>query len=459
MILRNVVVPACLLERKTGGSFDGRGHAGGPATAHETDAFNGGGRDGGTLVERQQASDELVPVDVTLDAGRVALVTSASDAPVAAREHDGRGGILVPAFVDMHTHLDKGHIWPRTKSPDGTFVGAINAVSADRAAHWSAEDVRRRMEFSLARAYAHGTAAIRTHIDSAAPQDRISWPVLAEVRERWAGKITLQASSLIGIDGMPDDPAPLFDWVTAHGGIVGAVLYPVEPMPRRLSALLTEAENRGLDIDFHVDETVDPSVNCLAYLAAEAKRIDFSGTITCGHCCSLMAMTDSDADRTLDAVADAGLAIVSLPMCNLYLQDRRPGRTPRIRGGTLVHEMAARGIPVAIASDNTRDPFYAYGDLDMAEVWREATRLLHLDHPVGDWARVVSATPAAIMGLPDRDHLAPGAPADLVLFTARTWTELFARPQTDRTVIRGGEVVTATPPPYQDLDDLWTSPR
>ena len=30
----------------------------------------------------------------------------------------------------------------------------------------------------------------------------------------------------------------------------------------------------------------------------------------------------------------------------------------------LLHEMKARGINVAVASDNTRDPFYAYGDLD-----------------------------------------------------------------------------------------------
>ncbi len=78
-------------------------------------------------------------------------------------------------------------------------------------------------------------------------------------------------------------------------------------------------------------------------------------------------------------------------MCNLYLQDRRTdGTTPRWRGVTLLHEMKARGIPVAVASDNTRDPFYAYGDLDMLEVYRMATRILHLDHPVGDWPKAVS---------------------------------------------------------------------
>ena len=399
----------------------------------------------------EKHGDDLTAVDITMDGDRIASVVPAGGVP---GDLDCAGGIVVPAFVDMHTHLDKGHIAPRQPNPDGTFMGALNAVAADRTAHWNAADVAARMEFALKCAYAHGTAAIRTHIDSAPPQDDISWPVFAQMRERWAGRIELQGSSLIGIDSLPDDPAPLFDKITGFGGIVGAVLYPVPVLATRLRALLEEAEARGLDIDFHVDETLDPASNCLARVAAEAKRIGFSGTITCGHCCSLMTMPDDVADRTLDAVAEAGLAIVSLPMCNLYLQDRSTGakRTPRIRGGTLVHEMAARGIRVAVASDNTRDPFYAYGDLDMAEVWREATRVLHLDHPVGDWPLAFNATPAAIMGLADRDAIGPGAPADLVVFKARRYDELFSRPQADRTVIRAGAVIDATVPGYAALD-------
>ena len=90
---------------------------------------------------------------------------------------------------------------------------------------------------------------------------------------------------------------------------------------------------------------------------------------------------------TLDKVAEAG--IVDRLACRCATCTCRTAaptaRTPRWRGVTLLHEMKARGIPVAIASDNTRDPFYAYGDLDMLEVFREATRILHLDHPIGDW--------------------------------------------------------------------------
>ena len=52
-------------------------------------------------------------------------------------------------------------------------------------------------------------------------------------------------------------------------------------------------------------------------------------------------------------------------------RDQQGLRTPRWRGVTLMHELRAHHIPVAIASDNIRDQFYAYGDLDMLEVFNQ----------------------------------------------------------------------------------------
>ncbi|HMO73235.1 MAG TPA: amidohydrolase family protein, partial [Paracoccaceae bacterium] len=58
-----------------------------------------------------------------------------TDAP--APELDLKGAMVLPAFIDMHTHLDKGHISPRAPNPDGTFAGALATVAADRTANWS----------------------------------------------------------------------------------------------------------------------------------------------------------------------------------------------------------------------------------------------------------------------------------------------------------------------------------
>ena len=389
--------------------------------------------------------------------GSIAEIRPANSVAEGSAIVDCRGGIAFPSFVDCHTHIDKGHIWTRKPNPDGSFPGALNAVGEDRAARWSAEDVERRMEFSLACAYAHGTRALRTHLDSVPPQEDISWPVFDTVRERWKGRIELQAACLFGIDEARDESwfNRLADTVARHRGILGAVTYMVPEIDSLLDRMFAKAIDLGLELDFHADETDDINAVSLDRIADAALRHGFEGRILVGHCCSLARQPDDRVKATLDKVARAGLSVVSLPMCSMYLRDRRPdASTPRGRGVTLLHEMAARGINVAVASDNTRDPFYAYGDLDMLEVYRESTRILHFDHPVGDWPATVTANPARAMGLGDAGLLAPGGKADLVLFRGRSLTELLSRPESDRTVIRNGKAIDAALPDYSELDDL-----
>ena len=391
----------------------------------------------------------FVRLDLWLDGAHLRL-----DGPDDTPSVDLGGAIVLPAFADCHTHLDKGHIWPRKPNPDGTFAGALSAVGEDREARWTEADVRARMAFALRCAWAHGTRAIRTHLDSMGKQTAISWGVFRELRAEWADRIAVQAVALTPVDMVG---TPEFDAVAAEvarsGGMLGTVTYPVPDIDARLDAFFATAARLGLDADFHVDETADPDSRTLDAIARAVLRNRFDGSVLCGHCCSLANQPEDAALATLDRVAEAGLAVVSLPMCNLYLQDRHAARTPRWRGITLVHEMAARGTPVAFASDNTRDPFYAYGDLDMLEVMREATRIAHLDHPFADWPAAFARTPAAIMGI-GGGVIADGRPADLVIFPARRWTELLSRPHGDRQVIRAGRPITARPPDYAELDAL-----
>ena len=402
-------------------------------------------------------AEGFAPARVDIDAGSIAAIGPGRPGAPDDGAVDCRGGIAFPAFIDCHTHIDKGHIWPRRPNPGGSFSGALNAAGEDRQANWSAEDVERRMEFSLACAYAHGTSALRTHLDSVAPQEDISWPVFETVRTRWKGRIALQAACLFGIDEARNESwfDRLADIVAAHSGVLGAVTYMVPDLDALIDRMFVKAMDLGLDLDFHADETDDVDAVSLDRIADAVLRHRFEGRILVGHCCSLARQPDDRIKATLDKVARAGLSVVSLPMCNMYLQDRRAdATTPRWRGVTLLHEMAARGVNVCVASDNTRDPFYAYGDLDVLEVYRESTRILHFDHPVGDWPATVTGNPARAMGLTDAGVLAPGGKADLVLFRGRSLTELLSRPESRRTLIRNGKLIDATVPDYSDLDDL-----
>ncbi|RZJ25873.1 MAG: cytosine deaminase [Haliea sp.] len=405
---------------------------------------------------------DLVALDLQIEQGRIAAIAPAGALPPESGP-DMRDALVLPGLVDLHTHLDKGHIWPRQSNATGDGAGATAATLRDRTANWHAADVSARMDFALRTAYAHGVVAVRTHLDSQPPQAGISFPVFRAMRERWAGRIDLQVSSIAPLDIFQrDDGRQLADTVAASGGQLGCVTrssqYPGDPMPPDLDAGLVQlfrlAKERGLDVDLHVDESTDPRARTLIRVAQVAVRQGFPHRILCGHCTALALQTDEFIDETLSACKEAGVAIVSLPTVNMYLQDRSDpaGRTPRWRGVTVLHEMKARGIEVAVAGDNCRDPFYAYGDHDMLDTYSQSVKILQLDHPFGDWIRAVSATPAAIMGLPGRGAIRVGAPADLIVVRARSYSELLSRNQFDRTVLRAGRAIDTTLPDYRELD-------
>lgn len=407
----------------------------------------------------QANADGLAAADITIAGGRIAAIDPSGSVPADALPAFDLGlGIVLPRLVDVHTHIDKGQIWHRAPNPDGSFMGARMSVMADREANWSAEDVRKRMDFALRCAFAHGTGALRTHIDSYPKQTPISWPVFAEMREQWKGRITLQAVALFPIDVTLTDEGvfrTMVETVALHGGVLGGLTFlgtaPDAKTDAALDKIFEAAKANGFDLDFHVDESDSPDARTLERIADAALRHKFSGKIVAGHCCSLALAPDDACKATIAKVAEAGIAVVSLPMCNMYLQDRRSGRTPRWRGVAPLHELDAAGVTVMVASDNTRDPFYAYGDLDLIEVYREATRILHFDHSDRPWLKTVAATPGEVMRLPN-GRMAPGAPAGLILTRARTINELLSRPQGDRVVLYAGKPVDRTLPDYRELD-------
>ena len=219
--------------------------------------------------------------DILVESGRIAALSPAGGSTSATHEPavDLRDGIALPRFVDIHTHIDKGHIWPRSPNIDGSFFSARTAVADDREANWNAEDVRARMDFSLRCAFAHGTGALRTHLDSLGKQAAISWPVFAEMRETWKDRIALQAVALFATELAVDDEPQfrmIVNIVARHGGKLGGITFlgeaPTPKLEQALDRTFAIAAAHGLDLDLHVDESTSPDARSLERIALAALR-------------------------------------------------------------------------------------------------------------------------------------------------------------------------------------------
>lgn len=411
------------------------------------------------LIDLDNSSTEtregLCLVDLKISQGKIEKVVTASTVHIEQPNLDLQRKIILPCFIDVHTHLDKGHIWERSPNINGTFDMALDNAIADTQQYWQGEDVYRRLEFGLKCSYAHGTQAIRTHIDSYGVQADISLNVWQSLQSAWQDKLILQAVSLVALDYyQTPEGIVLADKIAQIGGILGGVAWQNPDLEAQLDTIFSLAQERNLDLDFHADENGDSNSICLQKIAQAAIRHDFTRQITCGHCCSLAVQSPQVVSKTIELVKQAKIAVVSLPMCNLYLQDRQVATTPHWRGVTRVKELQQEGIPVAFASDNCRDPFFAFGDHDVLEVFEQAVRIAHLDTPYGNWIESVTTTPAKLMGLNNIGKITAGNNADLIIFPARYFSELLARSQHDRIVIRQGKKIATQLPDYSELDDL-----
>lgn len=403
-----------------------------------------------------------------VEGGRVAAIEPR--APGGAATFDLDGATVLPAFVDLHTHLDKGDLLAAGLKPERDLFAAVARVREDYG-RWTEAELRTRIGFALRTALAHGTRAINTFVDwpdPAAPEGPLAWRVLNALKREWAGRIDLHITSLASIDRLADEAAAatLARALAVHRGSLGLFVYPGAPL-QWLPRAFELAERFDLKLDFHVDEHLDPpaaNIGHIARLARLARERGYGTRTVCGHACVLGVLEDGDRERLLDEIAASGLTLTALPYTNLYLQDNgrsdtHPGqrRTPRRRGLLPVHEARARGIPLAFASDNHRDVFFPGGDLDLLQALALAANAAHLDNAVFDWADTITTTPARFLGLPHAEGLRTGMVADLVLHPGRTSAEVLSRPHAGRQVLRAGQRLSAeaaTPPDFRELERM-----
>src|SRR5439155_16280093 len=105
-------------------------------------------------------------VHVRIDGDRIEAVGPAGTLEPAAgiEVRDLAGYVLLPAPADPHAHLDKAFTADRVPNPTGDLPGAIDAWIEHRASIEVSDAIERGRRALLA-AIAHGSTAIRSHVD------------------------------------------------------------------------------------------------------------------------------------------------------------------------------------------------------------------------------------------------------------------------------------------------------
>ena len=139
---------------------------------------------------------------------------------------------------------------------------------------------------------------------------------------------------------------------------------------------------------------LDPSVLTLRDLARQVIESGFEHAVAASHCVTLGMQTSAVQAAVSAEVAEAGIAVITLPQTNLFLQGRDdPTATPR--GLTAIAALTGAGVTVAGGGDNVQDPFNLVGRSDPLET---AALLVMAGHRLPDdaYARVADHSRIAL---------------------------------------------------------------
>jgi len=356
---------------------------------------------------------------------------------------DLSGYVLLVAPCEPHAHLDKALLGERVANSSGDLIGAINATrSAYASMNWT--DVYDRARRSLEIAVQRGYTSIRTHVTCEEGLGLDALRALVRLREDVRDTLDLQVFAMAGYpvtgrDGTRNREL-LYEALDAGADGIGGAPWLDLHASSAVAMLVRLAAERDLMIDLHLDETLDSTSLTVRTFASEVAAHGLGGRATASHCVSLGQQSVATARTIAQELVAAGVAVVTLPQTNLYLQGRE-GTTGTPRGLTALSVLREAGVVVAGGGDNWRDPFNPTSRIDPMET---ASLLVVAAHfSPADAYDAVSVRAREVMGLTPASFEV-GCYTDVLAMKGSSLNDVMAHSSDDRVVIRRGQVISRT---------------
>ena len=162
------------------------------------------------------------------------------------------GRIIIPGFVDCHTHLDKSMLNLKSDYVDGTGPEKSELTLA-RKREFTVEDITERAEFLIKRAIKSGTIALRTNVDVDASVGLKGIQALIKLREKYKDKITIQIAAFaqegVFFDGQTQEL--LEEAIKLGADLVGGHTIAKGEGKKHIDYILNLAKKYNIEADFH----------------------------------------------------------------------------------------------------------------------------------------------------------------------------------------------------------------
>jgi cytosine deaminase len=391
-------------------------------------------------------------VDIAIANGRFVAIEPDITTP-AARIIDADRRVVVPAFIEPHMHLEKAFLHRRLPTQEGTLAEALRLTGVLKA-NQDREDVLARGRRVLEMAIRAGTVAMRVHPDVDPIQGLIGVETALVLKQEYGALIDLQivAFPQEGLLCAPGAQALVEEGLRMGASVVGCVPYvekTVEDGRAAIDIAFAQAEAHGLPADFHADfseNAADPRFTLAGYIAERTIAAGMQGHVTLDHMTSLGALSAEAAKPVIDKLAEARINVVTLPTTDTYLAPRRDAGLHRCVL-TPIRALRAAGVNVAYSSNNIRNAFTPFGNVDPLVVGNLLAHVAQFG-TLEEQAYVLdmaTANAATVMERPDYG-LTVGNVADAVLLETRDYADILLDIPVRLCVLKAGRISLETPP-------------
>jgi cytosine/adenosine deaminase-related metal-dependent hydrolase len=384
------------------------------------------------LVIRNVRPLERAAVDMRIADGVISEIGAGLVAAPEATVIDGGGQLLVPGFVDAHTHLDKtlyGRPWHRHQAGPSLMDKIENERRLRRELRLDpAEQSANQVQLALSK----GTTHIRTHIDIDTESGLNNLHGVMATRERYRDTLTMQLVAFPQSGLLPrPGTLELLDEALRLGAEVVGGLDPssIDRDPAgHLDAVFGLAQRHGVEVDVHLHEPGLLGAFSVELIAERTRALGMQGKVTISHAFCLGMVDDAYLSRLIELLLENRIAIMT----------HAPGASPF----PPIKRLREAGVVICSGSDGIRDTWGPYGNADMLERamllgYRSNFRR---DDDVELVFEIVTQGGATVLKAGDYG-LTVGSRADCVLLAGETLVEAVVARPPRALVLAGGRVV------------------
>lgn len=379
---------------------------------------------------RLSTSASSEAVDISIEKGVISAVTPAR--ADATDGYDGRGLLALPGLVNAHAHIDKswwGLPW-QSYGGEGTTAGRIRHERAhrDEIGMPSARITGNVLEQLVA----HGTTAIRTHVDVDLGLDLRGIDAVREAVAAYGDALTVQIVAFPQ-DGVLRRPGVLAlldraarDGVEHIGGLDPATI-DRDPVGQ-VDALLALSAEHGVALDIHLHDPAELGAFQIELILDGVERYGLQQRVNIAHG---FAVAQLDPSRRRDLLARMGALGVTMTTV-------APLRLPQLP----LHKLDAAGVAFGFGTDGIRDLWSPYGTGDLLGIAWQYARASSIvrDDDLRRVVEIATGGSAPFVGLPV-NRLEVGDRADIVLVDAENSMDALVRTPRREAVIGNGRLL------------------